>query len=75
MSFAPSEFERQMACHFYEVLAHNLTVAIRSIWSDETITRDSKPPGRNRGNQHFLSNYLAWRAMTVGDLQAKNIHL
>ncbi len=49
MSFTPSEFVSQMAClndeqrlHFYEVLAHNLTVAIRSIWSDETITANEK---------------------------------
>jgi hypothetical protein len=49
MSFTPSEFVRQMASlndeqrlHFYEVLAHNLTVAIRSIWSDESITADEK---------------------------------
>lgn len=28
--------------HFYEVLAHNLTVAIRGIWSDERITDAEK---------------------------------
>jgi hypothetical protein len=49
MSFTLSEFVRQMASlndeqrhHFYEVLAHNLTVAIRSILSDESITADEK---------------------------------
>jgi hypothetical protein len=48
-SFTPSEFVRQMASlndeqrlHFYEVLAHNLTVAIRGIWSEESITADEK---------------------------------
>lgn len=40
----PMRFAEQMAklsdeqrLHFYEVLAHNLTVAIRGIWSDESI--------------------------------------
>jgi hypothetical protein len=49
MSLSPSEFVRLMASlndeqmlHFYEVLAHNLTMAIRSIWSDESITADEK---------------------------------
>lgn len=49
MSLTPSEFVRQMASlndeqrlHFYEVLAHNLTVVIRNIWSDESITADEK---------------------------------
>ncbi len=28
--------------HFYEVLAHNLTVAIRGIWSDESISDTEK---------------------------------
>jgi hypothetical protein len=49
MGLTPSEFVRQMASlndeqrlHFYEVLAHNLTVAIRSIWSDKSITADEK---------------------------------
>jgi hypothetical protein len=28
--------------HFYEVLAHNLTVAVRGIWSDESIDNAEK---------------------------------
>jgi hypothetical protein len=28
--------------HFYEVLAHNLTVAVRGIWSDEQIDDPEK---------------------------------
>ncbi len=28
--------------HFYEVLAHNLTVAIRGVWSDESISDAEK---------------------------------
>jgi hypothetical protein len=28
--------------HFYEVLAHNLTVAIRGIWSDERVSDAEK---------------------------------
>jgi hypothetical protein len=28
--------------HFYEVLAHNLTVAIRCIWSDDSIDDHEK---------------------------------
>ncbi len=28
--------------HFYEVLAHNLTVVVREIWSDERLTNAEK---------------------------------
>lgn len=28
--------------HFHEVLAHNLTVAIRGVWSDDTIADAEK---------------------------------
>src|SRR5262245_37981913 len=32
-----AELSDEQRLHFYEVLAHNLTVGIRGIWSDESI--------------------------------------
>ncbi len=44
--------------HFYEVLAHNLTVAIRGIWSDERIT-DAEKVGRMKWVNEILHRVTA----------------
>jgi len=37
-----AELSQEDRLHFYEVLAHNLTVAIRGVWSDESISDAEK---------------------------------
>ena len=37
-----AKLSEEQRLHFYEVLAHNLTVAIRGVWSDQTITDGEK---------------------------------
>jgi hypothetical protein len=44
--------------HFYEVLAHNLTVAIRGIWSDER-TSDAEKVGRMKWVNEILHRVTA----------------
>jgi hypothetical protein len=36
------ELPHEQRLHFYEVLAHNLTVAVRCVWSDERISDAGK---------------------------------
>ncbi|QEG31692.1 hypothetical protein GobsT_65360 [Gemmata obscuriglobus] len=44
MQFAKQmgELTEEQRLHYYEVLAHNLTVAVRGIWSDERISDTEK---------------------------------
>ena len=37
-----SSFNDEERLHFYELFAHNLTVSIRGIWSDENISETEK---------------------------------
>ena len=37
-----ARLSEEQRLHFYEVLAHNLTVAIRGVWSDSSITDTEK---------------------------------
>jgi hypothetical protein len=50
--------DAEQRLHFYEVLAHNLTVAIRGIWSDDT-TSDSEKVERIKWINEILHRATA----------------
>jgi hypothetical protein len=40
-----AELDEEQRLHFDEVLAHNLTVAIRGVWSDDKVSNSGEDMG------------------------------
>jgi hypothetical protein len=52
------ELSHEQRLHYYEILAHNLTVAVRGIWSDEQ-TDDAEKVDRMKWMNELLHRVTA----------------
>jgi hypothetical protein len=61
-----AELDEEQRLHFYEVLAHNLTVTIRGVWSDRSIS-DAEKVERIK----WINEILHWATAKVYVLRLK----